>query len=1133
MLKTFILLSLCFCLQSFGKSYSQDRLTVKQEKASLKKILTDIQENSKYRFLYDDDILKEKKNININVKEVYVTDILEKLLAGTSLTYKMINNNLIAIHNLEIAYADISITGAVFDEEGKPIPGATVKIKETNKAITTNKDGKFTIIAPENSILTISYLGYEPQEVKVNSNNNNLNIRLKGAVNSLKEMVVIGYGVQKKVNLTGAISSVKIDEIIGDRPVTSTAQLLQGSVPGFQIVTSNGQPGAGSDLNIRGTTSINGGSPLVLVDNVPMDMNDINPRDIASISILKDASASAIYGARAAFGVVLITTKTGSRNQPLKFEYSTNLSTTAATTLPVKASPLEYVTAMKDFGNTSSWTGQNIDTWLGLLNEYNANPSTYPDGSSVVGGIKYFLKENNHYADFFENSFEQLHNLSVSGGSDKTSFRVSLGYNNEDGIIVSKADNYSKINFNSSINTAISSKVNFIANILYKNDVRYVPWNYGALFNRLIQPGSFAPSGEGTTLDGLVLPYATAANQVRNEPASKNFGDNLRMFGKLEYTPVKGLKINGEYTFNRTTANTQAALLKNRYINISTSNPEFSNSVSQYSRADSLSNYHAVNIYANYTAAINDTHHISALIGTNQESSQAQMFNINRLDLITSTVPSISTSSGTVSGNDSFSDFKISGYFGRINYDYKNRYLLEGSARYDGSSRFPKGSRFGFFPSFSAGWVASEEPFMKSISAIIPLLKLRASYGEIGNQAIGNYAYIPSIDVNSNSPWINPATSLRYTNLVPPGLVSSNFTWERVQSLNFGIDLGLFENKLTASLEIFRRRTLDMLAAGSELPAILGAAAPLQNVADLKSTGWDLQVGWADRINNFKYNVNFVLSDNQAYITRFNNIGGVLNISGGVPGQYFVGRRLGDIWGYTTQGYFTAADFVDGSLNTNLMNGTLKPGIAPFQGVLQNPGDIRYVDSNGDGKISNGTNTIADHGDLSIIGNSNRRYQFGINGSMSYKDVDLSFFASGVGKRDLWINNQVYFPYIDQFANLFKNNLDYWTATNTNGYFPRSYASATGNTGTSRQVQTKYLANGAYFRMKNITLGYALPKNIASKISASKARIFVSGENLFTLDKLPDGLDPDATNLGTGGIYPLIRKYSFGINLTF
>ncbi|HZH73853.1 MAG TPA: SusC/RagA family TonB-linked outer membrane protein, partial [Mariniphaga sp.] len=445
-------------------------------------------------------------------------------------------------------------------------------------------------------------------------------------------------------------------------------------------------------------------------------------------------------------------------------------------------------------------------------------------------------------------------------------------------------------------------------------------------------------------------------------------------------------------------------------------------------------------------------------------------------------------------------------------------------------SRFPKNHRFGYFPSFSAGWNINNEPFMQTFETFLSRLKLRGSFGRIGNQVTGNnyYPYMPAM-TPYNTNWIDPNTNIRYLSLTSPALVSGSFTWESVQTTNIGVDLGLFESKLNASFDWYTRKTFDMLAPGSELPAILGAAAPLQNVADLESKGWEFDVSWRKLAldnDDIGYSFGFNLSDNRAHITKFDNPAGLIT-------QYYVGQELYEIWGYETHGYFTVEDFVEGSLNEDLRGGTLKEGIAPFQGIAVNPGDIRYVDQNNDGVINPGKQTLDDPGDQKIIGNSNRRYQYGIHGNVNFKNFDLSVFAQGVGKRDIWVSNHLFWPYYDQFAAVYEHHLDYWTPDNTDGFFPRSYNNATGNTGSSRNIQTKYLTDGSYLRIKNITLGYTFPQELLRIVSLDGLRVFLSGENLFSFHNMPEGMDPESTNINYGGIYPFLKKYSFGVNISF
>lgn len=1048
-----------------------------------------------------------------------------------------------------MAQSAATVKGLVVEENNSPIPGVSVTARNLNGSSSqntqTDPDGifQFKALEPGSYTFIIRYVGYQTQTL---SGYNlkagdliSLSAKLKEESSALNDVVVVGYGIQKKVNLTGAVSTVKMDEILGDRPVTSTAQILQGAAPGLQVTTSSGQPGSKSGLNIRGFTSINGGAPLVLVDNVPMDMDDINPKDIATVTVLKDASASSIYGARAAFGVILITTKQGGRNQPIKFDYSGNLAITDPSSLPQKTTVNEFVQALSDFGTTSYWAGQNVATWQGLLEQYDQNPTQFPsNGIATVGGIQYPLAQTDIYKTFMPGGFEQLHNLSFSGGSEKSNFRVSTGYTNQDGIMATKSDAFTRYNFNAYLNTNLTSKLTASVNVLYHNSLTNSPRNFEQLFYNAITFGPYAPTGYGTAPNGSVLPYYTPNNILEKEPYKVSKDNNLRIFGKLQYDLFKGFKLNAEYTFNQINSNQTNQATVNQYINPLNFTVSPISVNSSYNRYNNSSNYNAVNIYANYSAVIKQKHNLDLVVGTNQEKSVQNDFSVTRLGVISQNSPSISGSTGTINSSDSFSSFAVSGYFGRINYNYDGRYLLEATGRYDGSSRFPTNGRFGFFPSFSAGWNIMAEPFMQKAKSTINVLKIRASYGEIGNQVVlfanGNQNYYPYIPASTpgNSSWIDPVTGVLRVTVPPPALVSASFTWERVQTSNLGLDFGFFNNRLTGSFEAYIRKTLGMLAPSNELPAVLGAAAPLQNVADLKVKGWEFNLGWNDKINDLRYSVNFNLSNNQAYITGYNNPGGLLNFNAdGTIANYFVGQKIGDIWGYQTQGFFKSSDFVPGTLNTGLQGGTLIPGVAPYRGINQNPGDIRFVDLNGDGTIFTGNNTLSNPGDRSVIGNNNRQLQFGLNGNVSYKNFDFSFFLSGVGKRDIWISNQVYFPYLDQFSGIFTNELNYWTPNNTEAFFPRSYSNASGNTATSRLVQTRYLSNGAYLRLKNISLGYTLPSRLFK--DKLKARVFLSGENLLTLDHLPDGLDAESQNLGSGGIYPFIKKYSFGANISF
>ncbi|MFV0346363.1 MAG: SusC/RagA family TonB-linked outer membrane protein [Bacteroidales bacterium] len=1050
---------------------------------------------------------------------------------------------------LSSVYAQKTITGTVVDESGLGMAGVTVMQKGTSNGTITDMDGAFSLSVPENAILQFSFMGMKAQETSVEGKTS-INITMAEDAIGMDEVVVVGFARQKRENITGAVSSVKMDEVLSDRPVTSGAGAIQGTIPGLQVQNGSGRPGTTEEIQIRGFESINGGSPLVLVNNVPMDMNNVNPKDIESITVLKDAAASSIYGARAAFGVILITTKTGAKEQAPKVDYSATFSFDSPTELPKKASVYNFVNALNDWGVVGYWTGQDIPTWVGVLDEYKNNPSAYPDGIAEVNGVKYPLRETGVLDDFYgDQGITQIQNLSVSGGTSKSTYRFALGYTDQDGIIVTDNDSFRRYTFNSNYGLDISEKLSFQSNLNYLNSATKEP--VGNYYNAITFP-TYAPIGSYEMDDGTLIPYDTPGNLERLNTAPETIRDNMRFFNKLEFRPIEDWSIIGEYTYGYSTYEKTAADVQPLTMN---AEQYILNSVSAdntYYRVDnSNTRYNAVNMYTTYSKSLGE-HNMSILAGYNYENSKTRTVWTRKTNLIDPSMPSLSLATGTLTADDSFAEWAVMGVFGRFSYNYMDKYFLELNGRNDGSSRFPENSRWGFFPSVSVGWNIAKENFWESLSKTISLLKVRASYGEVGNQDIkfpdGTLNLYPAVPgmAASNSGWIDPETGIRYVTLAPPDLVSSSFTWETVRTLNFGLDFALLNNRLNGSFDIYSRETLDMLAEGAELPSHLGADAPLANVADLKTSGWGFEVQWKDKIGeNFRYFLGFNLSDNKSKITKYDNEEGLIS-------QYYVGREIGEIWGYVTDGYYTVDDFVTGTLDADLQNGTLKDGVVKVEGINPNPGDIKYKDLNGDGIINDGNNTLytkldangnpildgdgyiqTGSGDRQVIGNDTRRFQYGIRAGASYKNFDFSFFIQGVGKRDRWISNDVFWPYNGEFSIVYDHQLDYWTPENTNAYYPRNYPLGGGNYGYSQRQQTKYLANGAYVRLKNVTLGYSLPKSLLDRTFLSSVRVYVSGENLLNFDHLPDGLNAELDNLGQGGTYPFLRQYAFGINVSF
>ena len=1043
---------------------------------------------------------------------------------------KIITNSLLIVSLLFTSILQAqekTVSGTVIDETGVPLAGVTILVKNaTGKGTSTDFDGNYSLKVNENDVLVLSYIGFVTQEIAV-TGKNVINVTMKEDLAQLDEVVVVGYGTQLRENVTGAVTSIKVEEVAQNRPNTNVLSSLQGVVPGLQITTNSGEPGnLGLITNIRGFTSINGGSPLILLDNVEVSPLQIDPNDIESVTVLKDLAASSIYGARAAFGVVLLTSKKGKRNAKPNFSYTLTNSISRPEDLPEKASVYDFVNALDAWEVDSYWTGQDIDTWVGFLEEYRNNPSTYPEGFAVDGtGLEYPLVDRDLWDELFsDNAFSSIHNFSVSGGAEKMSYRVGLTYSDENGTIITDNDRFKRYNLNSSLNFDVTNNLTSTTNIIYSRSNRTTSISS---LSRTVSYPNYAPvRGNHVFDDGREIPYNTAVNLEELLPPNRRVKNDIRLFERLQYKPFEDLEITGEYSFTRETSDFYAT-----NIALTTVHPmAFSvigvdPTTSFYSRTNQYIKETTVNVYANYNKSMGN-HNFKVLAGINRVESELESFNATKNNLINPDNPNLSLATGLSTTSDGFIEWGTYGLFGRLNYNFDQKYFVEANYRRDGSSRFPSSDKFSDFWSFSAGWVVSNEAFLKD-SDIINHLKLRTSWGELGNQDIGAYAAFEQFNV-AQTAWIEEGTGLRpFTVNIPNSLISPSFTWETVQTLNFGLDTRLFNNKLNLSIDVFNRKTLNMLTAGAELPAVLGANEPLANAADLETKGWELEMGWNQNIgDDFNFNLNVSLSDNQAEITKFENEGGLI-------GNFYNGRKIGEIWGYVTDGYYTVDDFVGGTLDATLRNGTLKDGVVAIEGRNVNPGDVKFKDLNGDGIINDGNNTLEDSGDRKIIGNSTRRYQYGVFGNVTYKNFDLSFVLNGVGKRDVWANSAFQFPYRGEFETVFNHQLDYWTPDNTNGFYPRNYERGTENYGSNIRTQTKYLLDGSYLRIRNLALGYSFSNNILDKLNIKKLRVFMSGENLANWDNLPKGINTELSNRGAGATYPFSTTYSLGLNLEF
>lgn len=1028
-----------------------------------------------------------------------------------------------------IAQNGKTVKGVIMDNLG-PVAGASVLVKGTTNGVITDMDGNFILSnVPENAVLQVSFIGYATQEIKV-AGKSNFTIQMSEDAKALEEVVVVGYGSQKKVNLTGAIGQID-SKVLESRPITSTTSALQGTIPNLQITNISGEPGQNASINVRGTTSINGGSPLVLVDGVEMSLDLVNPNDIANVTVLKDAAASAIYGVRAAFGVVLVTTKNPQKSEKVTVNYSGNFSFAKPSILPeFISSQSQYAEWMNEACvNGGVATKFKTETIL-KMKAYEADPKNNPEYEVIDGTLYYY-----GYSDFKELMVKnvsptQRHNLNISGGNEKTRFYTSVGYLNQDGLYKVGDDNYKQVNTRLNVENQTTKWLKLGFKALYNYSTQDKPFTYDSkdVWKRVVYttPTDFISAWQKDSrypeldkFEGMYMEN-NAYTLLKDGGRNKYDKHDIWMTASADLDILKGWKAHVDFNYNLNYNKTSEHSKPIKFFDSSFNETYGRTSTNYYKMSNYNTSYYSFNAYTDYENTFAEKHYLKAMIGFNQELTKYSTFSGQRNDILNENLPSLSLGSGIHTVTQDGYEWALRGAFFRVNYIYNNRYLFEVNGRYDGTSRFPSDNRFVFLPSFSGAWRISEEAFMRNTRSWLDNLKVRATYGILGNQMIsstswsGNtkyYPYIPFMSNGTSQYWL---FGDEYATTINPGnLVSSDLTWEKVTTVNAGLDATFFNQRLDVSLDYYVRTTSDMLIKAS-YPAVLGTTAPPANSAELKTRGWELSINWRDRIGkDFSYELGFVLSDSQAEITKYTNLTGDIT-------TYYEGAKIGEIWGYRTEGLFQsneeAAAWHDQSKIANVEWGA---------------GDIKFKDLNDDGVIDYGNNTLDNHGDKTIIGNETPRYQYGITANLTYKDFYLNIFMQGVGKRDFWASDESFWPAATQYYNVQKWHMnDSWTSENPNAYFPIARATDTRN----RSVKTdRYLQNASYLRMKNLTLGWNLPKQWISKIFLSNASVYVSGENLFEFTKIKGPYDPEAARGNGVMLYPFMRTYSFGINLTF
>lgn len=1074
---------------------------------------------------------------------------------------------LLAGSSMVLSAQNRSISGKVFDTNEEPLIGVTVTIENTTIGAITDIDGAFTLQVPEGKVvLNVSYVGFVPQKVTVASGQSNVTVRLSEDAVLLNEVVVVGYGKQKKVNLTGAVASVGGEEL-ENRVTKSLSSMLQGTVAGLNVTTSSGVPGSSASINVRGITSIHESEPLVLIDGAVGDIDRVNPNDVESISVIKDASAAAIYGARAAFGVILVTTKSGAaKDGKATVRYSGRFGWQAPTTsTDYETTGYWSVYTINQFWQANSgtlyvdYTDQDMQELWNRVNDKTEHPDRPWVVEDVRNGRNQWVYYGNYdwwHSLYRDNRPMQQHNVSISGGKDDVKYFVSGSYDKQTGILRENPDIYRKYNLRSKIDFRInewltmsnntsfySSQYSYLGDGDVENTLAYSARHALACFPQKNPDGSWlysTPYLNYKVANGRHI--LLGENSHRNVERSTDFTNTTR----LVYVPIRELSFTGDFTYrqyqSRNTSRSNVMYYR-EYPDGELLSYATGAGANRLDEAVNTNQYYSTNIFGTYDDTFNQAHHLSVVGGMNYEAWKNKNISAYGENLVSTDLDDLdlvgqNAEGATITGvGGGQNEYALLGIFGRINYDYKSRYLFEVSGRYDGTSRFASGSRWGFFPSASAGWRISEESFFQPVRQWIDNLKVRGSFGSLGNQNISSYySFARLISISSLGYTFGEGSVLpKYSSLSAP--IASGMTWETAQQWDFGFDLTMLGNRLNLTVDGYIRDTKDMLTDGVDLPGVYGADLPDMNAADLRTKGYEITLNWRDRLTlgnkPFEYSVGLNLSDYKSVITKYDNENKTF------AKDYYEGMEIGEIWGYVTDGLFQTDEEAKAYAEKVDLSYVLKGQTGGWQA-----GDVKFVDLDGDGKVGIGSNNVDNPGDRKILGNSLPSFSYGISASAQWNGFDVSAFFQGTGNHYWYPAGQsmpFWGPYSYPYLSFLQKDFlaDVWTAENTDAYFPRAMAySASG--GVLSNVNDRYLQNLRYLRFKNLTVGYTLPQSWTGKARIESVRIYFTGENLCywsPLKKHSRYVDPEAaidrSDAYNNAYYPWQKSFLFGIDVTF
>ena len=1229
-----ILATVCILLSATLTANAQNQnLKLPSKTVTISEFFTAIEKQTDLLLVYSDVDLNVNSQVSFAQKEGKLKSFMDQFVKDKGIRYEFTTNKYIVLSRSSIQDnkntspdGKTVITGTVTDKTGEPLVGATVMQKGTKNGVITNFDGEYTIEAPIGSALIVSYVGYESKEVKATKN---ARIILDDDSQLLKETVVVGYAVQKKANLTGAVASVDASKQFEGRVISDVGRGLQGAVAGLTVTDPQGEVGSNPKMKIRGAIgSYEGGSsPLILLDNVEIpSLQVVNPDDIESITILKDAASASIYGSKGAFGVVLLTSKKGAKTDKVSFSYTGNFAweNLSKDYDMAGVNGLQYMLDCRAREKDSSHTGhysydglytgsyfrvseqslQMTKDWIEKYGSMGADdPVVYGRDWFYESGRIYGIRPYNIY-DYIirENAPSTKHNITVNGKKGNTTFNIGLGYLSQDGMFSTCTDNFKKYNASVKLETEVNKFLTIRGGMMYSTFNKKYPF--------LTESGSDGPwiylyrwsplMAMGYNEDGEIIRSAQSATMQAGTQSQKTNYSSVNM--GVTITPLKNWQIKADYTYyNKEYIATlpgstlSAASYRDTPVvrRDANGNKIYVNNAGQVVSEDAegamlsyklpyMANYngadkpnlfkrnhensysHTLNAYTDYTLRLMDVHDFKFMVGMNLTTYDASSQYTQVTELTNFENPQFAFGTGTWTGGGGASWSSQLGYFGRLNYIYADKYLFEANLRYDGTSKFPTDMRWKWFPSFSAGWRVSEEKFMEWTKPVISSMKVRGSWGSIGDQTVSSSLYIPTMSTGFSS-WIGGnGTRVFYVNT--PSAISASISWQKIETLGVGVDLRLLNNELGVTFDWYQRDTKNMIVPTDGVNTITyGASAPKANNGQLRTKGWELSIDYNHRFaNGLGIYGQFNIADNKSVVKKF---GDTKNLS-----DWYVGKEYGEIWGFKVDRLYQWDDF-ETDANGNLIyreltaadtddqdcigkfSYILKPNADGSKPVYQSyfegssfhfgPGDVKYKDVDGNGKLTKGTKTIGEHGDLVKIGNSTPRLEYSFRLGADWKGFDLSLMFQGIGKRKIWGQGPLCiagYKYSDGCMAAAIAD-DYWREDHTDAFYPAAMGMGSGNDSYNFMVNDRYILNMAYLRLKNLTFGYTMPYALTSKIGVDKARLYFTAENLLTWDHLRGlpidsevetgntyfGSPQDRTGVGT----PTFKTVSIGIQLNF